>query len=140
MGFTDKAKIEVEEALRVIPDYTEAYKLLGRILFQRREYNLAFENLRKAKILNPADMETHYLLAQVFYKLNAFEQSEKECQRILSENPQNARALFLLSLIYAKKGKHGESSEAFEKATSLDSSMVEEEKLKMTSEGNLKDE
>ena len=140
LGLYDQAKIEIEEALRVIPDYTEAYKLLGRILFQRREYPLAFENLRKAKILNPADMETHYFLAQVFYELNAFEQSEKECQRILSENPQNAKALFLLSLIYAKKGKDSESSDAFDKAISLDSSMVEEERLKMTSEGNFKDE
>lgn len=103
LKFYDQAQVEIEEALRTVPAYTEAYQLLGKVLLEQKKYNEAFENLRKAKILDPYDMETRYCLAQVFYDLNILKDAENQCQYILSQDPQNAKARSLLSLIDGKK-------------------------------------
>ena len=103
LEFYDQAKEETEEALRIIPDYVEAYKLSGRILLEQGEYEKSFENLRKAKILDPYDMEIRYYLARVFYELNLLQEAEDQCRRVLDENPKNEKAQDLLSSINNKK-------------------------------------
>ncbi len=103
LKFYDQAKAEIEQALKIVPAYTEAYQLLGRVLLEKGEYEEAFENLRKAKILDPYDMETRYYLAQVFYELNILEEAEDQCRRVLNENPKNEKARALVSLINNKK-------------------------------------
>jgi len=99
MGFEQKAEQEAMDALRIEPHNAKAHKLLGRIGNERGEYDAAFENLRKAKLTDPGDMEVRYQMAISLYHLGEIEKAKKQCELVLTQNPENGEALHLLSLI-----------------------------------------
>lgn len=69
MGFTDKAKQELLQALRVTEALPKAQKLLGKIYFEEENFLLAYEHLRKAKLLDPYDKKVRGLLEKIRDKL-----------------------------------------------------------------------
>lgn len=102
-GLKDKALSEVEEALKISPNYDEAYYLKGRILYDNDDFLGALEYFRKAKVLKPSDIETRFGLARAFYRLGDWVHAQEQADKILSVNPRDINALFLLTLIYAKQ-------------------------------------
>ena len=105
----DQAEAEITEALRIIPHYSEAYKLLGKIYHHKKESAKAFENLRKAKLLVPGDVETRYYLGDCFYYLGDLVQAEKQCRIVLDKNAKNPKGLLLLFKIYAHRQEYQEA-------------------------------
>jgi len=116
LGFYDQAHREAQEALRISPAYFAAYKLLGKIAIDQRQYEKGFELIRQAKILNPGDIETKYYLALAAFYLGDIQFAQEQCQKVIQANPRNYRALFLLSRIYDKQMKEEESQKYFEGA------------------------
>ena len=107
MGLADKAQEEAVEALRIDPSDIKANKLMGKIYNERGQYAAAFEFLRKAKLLEPQDMEIRYEMALALFHLGEFEKAGEQCQRVLAEKPGDEKGLALLSLIAAKAKKRG---------------------------------
>jgi len=105
----DKAQEEAEEVLRVEPYNETAYKIISKVNIEKEEYDKALENSRKAKLLDPGDMETHYLLGVSFYHLGDLDQALAQCRKVLADNSKNPKVLFFTSLIYAKQRKYGKS-------------------------------
>jgi tetratricopeptide (TPR) repeat protein len=103
MGFPQSAEKESIEALRIQPYNTKAYKLLGKIYNDRGEYKRGFEALRKAKLVDPQDMNIRYQIALALYHLGELEKSEEQCQRVLSRRPMDEKAQELMALIHAAK-------------------------------------
>ncbi len=101
----DKAEQEALEAIRIHPLSKKAYMLLGIIALERKDYNTAYENFRKAKLIAPYDLQVRYNLALSLYYLKEYKQAYEQCNRVLAEAPRNAKALFLMARIYAKEGK-----------------------------------
>lgn len=62
----------LELAKRKTPHHAPVYKIAGRLLLQRREWQQAAEALRTAQRYNPFDRETADLLARAEYELMDF--------------------------------------------------------------------
>ncbi|MCA9408002.1 MAG: hypothetical protein KC733_04895 [Candidatus Omnitrophica bacterium] len=103
LNLLDQAQAEIDQALTLMPHYAEGNKLLGKIMLKRMKYKEAFWNFRKAKIINPSDLETQYYLAKTLNDLGRIELAKKRVIRMLQQNPDNSKLLFLLSLIYVKQ-------------------------------------
>lgn len=114
----DSAFEEVQEALRIAPD-ARAFRILGSVYLERKEYELAYEYLRKAKIMDPSDNEVHYKLGRVLYYLGDYQKALKHTNRVLAQLSGNSKALTVKALIQIKEEKY---EEAFENAQSVYSS------------------
>ncbi len=101
----DKAEQEAMEAIRIHPLSKKAYMVLGIIGLEKKDYDIAYENFRKAKLIAPYDLQIRYNLALSLYYLKDYKQAYKQCNRVLAEEPRNAKALFLMARIYAGEGK-----------------------------------
>ncbi|MDP8212529.1 MAG: tetratricopeptide repeat protein [Candidatus Zapsychrus exili] len=122
----DHTRSEIKEALRIEPRYSAAYKLLGKIDLKENKLQSAFENLRKAKLLNVNSREIRYYLALCFYKLDKIEEAKKQCQIVLDSNPKNAKGLFLRALLYIKEKEYEKAYETFKEAYDITSRMIDE--------------
>ncbi len=124
LNFLDKALNEANTAINIEPSFVDAYKLVGKIYLEKKQYNEAFENLRKAKVLNPDDMETRYDLAESLFYLDHVAQAYAQCDRVLKASPKNAKALFLLARIYAKERKYPEVLSVLKSVEGIKSSEI----------------
>ena len=124
MGFEQKAEQEAIEALRIEPYNAKAFKLLGRIYNERGDYDDAFENLRKAKLIDPHDMKVRYQMAVALYYLGEAKKAKEQCQIVLDQNPENNKGLLLLSLIYANERKYNKMTVILQKVRQYDSQEV----------------
>ena len=116
LGMDEKALAQAKEAKKIAPTYDRPYMLMGSIALERGEFGKAYEYLRVAKILNPEESESRYLLAKTFFHLNEIAQAREQCERALGKSPLNANVLFLLSKIYLKEKRYAESFMAAQKA------------------------
>jgi tetratricopeptide (TPR) repeat protein len=116
MGFPDKALMEAAQALRVEPYNDKAYKIIGKIYNERGRFAEAFENLRKAKLIAPEDIKVRYQIAVALYHLGEVEKARAQCRLVLTARPDDAEALFLLSLIYTKEHDYDKAMGLLNKA------------------------
>jgi len=122
----DQAEEEVNEALKISPYNVKSYKILGKIDLERENYIKAFENFRKAKLLDAGDLEIRYDLGRALYHLGRWDDAIKQCNRILVGYEKNYKALFLLSRINAKRGEYNKSLEYVKEAYRYASDEVRE--------------
>jgi tetratricopeptide (TPR) repeat protein len=73
-----KALSEFRAALSEQPGLTNAYLGLGKALYQQGEYTAALPILQRYITLAPEDPTPHYLLSQVFRRLNQPAQAEEQ--------------------------------------------------------------
>ncbi|MFW9778416.1 MAG: tetratricopeptide repeat protein [Candidatus Heimdallarchaeota archaeon] len=62
-----------EEAIKIKPEFPQAFRYLGLILFRRGDKEEALNKLKHSQKLNPNDLETNKILAEYF-----LEQGEKK--------------------------------------------------------------
>lgn len=116
MGFSDQAKAEAEEGLRIEPYNSRLYRLFGEVNIEKKEYETAYDNLRKAKLLDADDMWVRYYLAEALYHLGNLQQAKAQCQAVLGRKPETPEALFFLSLIHAKEKNYDASLKVLRQA------------------------
>lgn len=119
LGAYDSALNEAEEALRIDSRYADAYKVAGKILIEKKEYDRAYELLRKGKLLEPANVEIRYYLAISFYYLGEIQKAFEQNTLVLKDSATNYKGLSLMSLIYAKKGEYPKALEAAQEAFAI---------------------
>jgi tetratricopeptide (TPR) repeat protein len=119
MGYLPQAKEEAWEALRINPQYIKGYEVLGAIGLEEKDYPLAYEYLRKALLMNPANLVLRHQLAVALYHLNYLEEAKGEIRKILSAMPDNAKTKYLLSALNVKEKKYKEALERFEEAYTI---------------------
>ncbi|MBF0522412.1 MAG: tetratricopeptide repeat protein [Candidatus Omnitrophica bacterium] len=116
LGLWQQAKAEAEESLRIDPGIVEAYKILGRISLKEKRYKDAFVDFRKAKLLDPNNLETRYYLSKGFYYLDAVADAKKQVSKIVTEDPHNFKALYLMALVLIKEKKYDKAFDAIDSA------------------------
>jgi len=109
MEFYQKAKKELLEFLRVEELNIMAHKLIGKIYIKEKNFSLALEHLRKAKLGNSGDLEVRYHLAESFYHLNDLSQAREQIQIIIERKPNNYKAILLSALIYIKENQYAQA-------------------------------
>ncbi|MBI5415695.1 MAG: tetratricopeptide repeat protein [Candidatus Omnitrophica bacterium] len=126
MKFYDKALREAEEGLKVEPYNAELYMLLGKIALKEKNYGEAFEQLRKARLIDPSDVWTRYYLALSFYRLGEIPRAREQCQWVLARRPDHAKALYLMAMIYAQGKDYAVFEEFLKKAVLLEPQATDE--------------
>ena len=126
MKLYDKAIQEAEEGMRIEPYNARLYMLLGKLNIENKDYAKAFENLRKAKLLDAEDIWIRYYLAFSLYHLDEMRGAKEQCRFVLKKKPEHAKALFLSALIAAREQDYDLYQQTLEKAHRLAPQSVEE--------------
>src|SRR5204863_7362754 len=97
----DKATDHLQEAVRLRPDYADAYFNLGTVLFQQRRLDQAIAQWQKALTIRPRDAEGHRNIASAFRKKGNVKEAISEYEQALNIAPEDPVALNNLSWILA---------------------------------------
>jgi len=82
--------------------HPEAYKFIGKALFNTGYPNLAMNYYNKGKDFIPNDAEIYYLIAQYFYGQNSLPEAKQSLKKCLSLNKSYVPAKELLEFIETK--------------------------------------
>ena len=93
---TSKGFAEIEEALKIFPDYFDALNTLGREYTQRKEYQKALPYLIKSIDINQRSFTSFYSLAYACYQLKHIPEAIEAGRgaTILQPNSLNAQLLY----------------------------------------------
>lgn len=80
----------------------EAFLELGRNLFELQKYDESLINILKATKLDSNNSECFYWLGKIYITTNDETRSKKCFEKCLNLNPQNERAIAILSAVYRK--------------------------------------
>jgi tetratricopeptide (TPR) repeat protein len=109
LGFQEGALREAQEALRIAPDYAPAYKVLGQVYQQRKDYHKAFEYCRLGAMFAGGDIPMRLDLALAYENLKEYKGAISQYQRVADAAPKNPRAIFGLARVYALDGQEKEA-------------------------------
>jgi tetratricopeptide (TPR) repeat protein len=119
-GGFDKAIELYNQAIKADPNYAQAYaglaevySFMGYYRYQVREeyekfYNESYVNMAKALQINPNLEEVQLALAYSYLQLSREKEAKAAAQRILSKNPNNAEAMYIL---WSASGENPDSPE-----------------------------
>ncbi len=120
-GFQDPAGAEeaFREAIRVDPEFADAYKGLGIVLDGLERRDEAIQALHEALLLNPFDPLTHALLGEVHIAQQdreAAKLSLLEAERFLDANPD---AELRLGMAYGRLSDYSRAAHHLERALAI---------------------
>ncbi|BCR21502.1 CDC27 family protein [Borrelia sp. HM] len=95
---------ELLEAMRINPNYYDAYKFIAKIYYQLKIYNQAQFFIEKAYKMSNGDTEYKILYANILLKNNGTEQAKKFYSEVLSTQKNNIDALVGLATIFETEG------------------------------------
>ena len=91
-------------ACKFEPDNFDANFYLGRLMYQKNEYEKAILCLRKARSINPDAAEVDEPLGLSYFKSQHYRESIPFLRRVLDENPADKDALFAIATAMDKTG------------------------------------
>ncbi|MGE5214050.1 MAG: tetratricopeptide repeat protein [Nitrospirota bacterium] len=97
----DAAIDHLQEAVRLRPDYADAYFNLGSVLFQKGEIDQAIAEWKKTLAINPRDAEAHRNVADALRKQGKVKEAISEYEQTLNLAPEESAALNNLAWILA---------------------------------------
>jgi tetratricopeptide (TPR) repeat protein len=97
----DAAIDHLQEAVRLRPDYADAYFNLGSVLFQQGKIDQAIAQWQKTLAINPRDSEAHRNVADALRKQGKVKEAMSEYEQALNIAPEDSAALNNLAWILA---------------------------------------
>ena len=119
LGLNAQAAQACEDALRIDPDFSEAYLLLGAVRLQQQDFQGAQSTFQRAASLKPDAALFHILLGVAFYKRGHLQRSARELNRALALDPQAAPAYFYRAQVLAIQGEQRKAIADLETAVAL---------------------
>jgi len=89
-------------------DVASVHRGLGELFLKSGRALQAIEELREVLRRNHNDRQARLLLATALLRVNLFDEAQHEVDRVLSQDPNNADALFLADQIHIIKGEPAE--------------------------------
>lgn len=120
LGLYDQALKEAQDALKITPDDFTAFKILGEIYENKKDYYRSFENYRLATILRPYDVSVRLSLAESYENLKDFEGAKEQYDRVIEVSPKGSKGYFGLARVSALMGREAKALETLKKASALD--------------------
>ena len=115
----EKGLSEVEEAIKIFPDYFEALNWLGKEYVSRRDYDKAYPHLLRAIDVNQRSAPTYYSLAYAFYQLRQYPAALEAGKATTALAPASVDAQLLYGTVLRITGGYAEAETALLKANSL---------------------
>jgi Flp pilus assembly protein TadD len=97
----DAAIDHLQEAIRLRPDYADAYFNLGSVLFQQGRIDQAIDQWQMALAIRPRDAEAHRNVADALRKQGKLKEAIAEYENALNIAPEDGLALNNLAWILA---------------------------------------
>jgi Flp pilus assembly protein TadD len=94
---------EFERAVRIDPEFSEAYGNLGTSLSATGRFEEANGDFRRAIELDPATCTHHMNLGYALLRLGRAKDAEPEARTAVALDPTNVNAQYLLGVIFAER-------------------------------------
>lgn len=104
------AELDFNNAIHVDPDFGEGYKRIADCYTWQNRWGDAERLYRKAIALNPKLLGAHLALAEILVMDNSIEEARACIDSILTDFPDNDRALFLSGILYFNENRPEEAS------------------------------
>lgn len=114
-----------EEALKIDPDFAEAWNNKGYVLFSLQKYEEAIAAYDRALMIDPMFVEARYNKANALYKLKKFEQAIQVYDQVLKIRPLSAKAWNNKGNSLASLRRFDESIMAYEQALKINPKLTE---------------
>ncbi len=114
------AKQTAESALRLRPELARSQLALGEYYFRcRRDDGRALALIRRARNLDPRDVEAQSLLAIVAKRQHEWQEAIEAGRRICELEPNTTACLYDLGVTYEVVRRYAEAAETFQRAAYL---------------------
>jgi len=114
----DEAEKQFKEAIRLKPDYSEAYNYLGRIYLYRGQTDAAIQSFQKAlnnkRYNNPE--KAYYNLGEAYMIKKEYANAAEQLERAVRLVPDYAAAYALLGQAYEGLRKDGDAKRSYRSA------------------------
>jgi protein O-mannosyl-transferase len=124
----DEAIGQLEEAVRIEPDYADAHYNLGMALRKGNRLDEAIAEYEEALRLNPNLAWAHNNLGTAFARQGHFDEAASQFQEALRLNPDFAEAHNNLGTAFAQQGQLDEAINQFQEALRLNPNYAEAQK------------
>jgi tetratricopeptide (TPR) repeat protein len=115
-GQVQEAIRHYEQAVRLYPDFADAYVHLGDAVRQLGRIQEAIEQYKQALRINPNSAEAHYSLGRVLAQLGRLPEAMEHWEQALRINPNFAEAHYGLGLALEDLGRMPEAIKSYERA------------------------
>ena len=110
---------EIEEALKIFPNYFEALNWVGKELISARQYEKGYPYLLRAIDINSRSPETYYSLGFAFYQMKKYPAALEAVKATTTLAPASIDAHLLYGTILRITGNYAEAETALLKANSF---------------------
>ncbi len=117
-GETDKALDYCREALKIDPDYAEAYYVIGMANMINGNHDIARDSFEKALDLDPQLTMAHAYLGSLYYSLGEYQESIKQFDMILEKAKSFALFNNHRGLAHLLRGNLDKAKQDFDNAIS----------------------
>jgi tetratricopeptide (TPR) repeat protein len=124
-GELDQAEAVFKELLDMQPGIPEAYRNLGYIYAQQKDWAKAEAAYQAALDLRPGDPDLMASMARVYKASGQTEKAKALLQQAAADNPDDAAAQFNEAILLLSEGQNEEAISAFEATLAADPSMAE---------------
>ncbi len=121
-GDVSLAEACFRKAVKIVPDFAEAYANLALVLDKQGITEAAEVCYRRSMELNPAYSETHLNLGVLLAKKKRFNEAEVAYRRAIALRPHSPVGWSNLGVLYACMKREGEAEQCYRTAMALDES------------------
>lgn len=121
----DAALKDLQEALRLEPDNTEAHYYQGMTLIRLNRIPEAQAALEKARTLRPADNDIAYQLGVLYFNQEAYDNAEPPLRQVFQGEPNRQNLGYYLGFIEYRKKRYREALRFFEANVASDNNFAQ---------------
>lgn len=108
----DKAKLTLEKAIRLNPNYAFAHIYCGNLLqYTGENTDRGLQEIRKAKDLDPLSVSINWVLGRNYYYAGKLDSAEVQLKKAISINSKYILAKETLARVYLDKKKYDDAFE-----------------------------
>ena len=122
VGRFDDAERELQRALRLAPDSLDARAGLGILYFRKGLYAQADHELRAVCLRDGEHGPAHFYRGEALTRLGNYDDAIASLERAIEIQPLNARAHYLLGILFDRKYLHDRAAAMYRRARELNDS------------------
>lgn len=112
-GEVEQGRIQLEETLKLRPDFVAARELLAKIYLSRSDGGKALQEADNILKVDPSNLAGHLARSSALALLNDNDKARQELNLILANYPQNTEARYQLGFLAYRTGDFSKASQLF---------------------------
>jgi tetratricopeptide (TPR) repeat protein len=119
VGSLDKAETAVNDAIDLVPNWSEAHILRANVLIRQGQNEKVMSLLQEAVDSYPDDQAIRLFYARLLVDEKRYEQSREQFSILLDYKPDDPEALYALGLLNLQTERQGDAQRNFERLIEL---------------------